>query len=266
MMERDRAASVRALRAGLDLGATHVDTAEMYGSGAVEELVGEAIAGRRDEVFLVSKVLPHNASRTETRAACEASLRRLRTTRLDLYLLHWPGTHPLEETIEVFEELVEEGHIAAWGLSNFDEQELAAALRIAGPGRITCNQVLYHLGERAVENAVVPFCAEHDISLVAYSPYGQEGGFPAPGSAGGRALAEVAAACEARLGREVGPRQVALAFLLRHEHAFAIPKAARAAHVAENVAAHDLSLVPEEVARLETAFPRGPRRSGVPML
>jgi diketogulonate reductase-like aldo/keto reductase len=266
LMERDRAASVRALRAGLDLGATHVDTAEMYGDGAVEELVGEAIAGRRDEVFLVSKVMPHHASRAGTRAACEASLRRLRTTRLDLYLLHWPGEHPLEETIAAFEELASEGAIGAWGVSNFDEEELAAALAIAGEGRIACNQVLYHLRERAVEHAVLPSCAGHGIALVAYSPYGQAGGFPDAAGAGGLALADVAASCTERAGRAVTPRQVALAFLLRHEHAFVIPKASRAAHVAENAAAHDLLLGPGDVARLEAAFPRGRRRRGVPML
>lgn len=266
MMERERPAAVRALRAGLDLGATHVDTAEMYGDGKVEELVGEAIAGRRDEVFLVSKVLPQNASRAGTRAACEASLRRLRTTRLDLLLLHWPGCHPLGETIAAFEALVAEGSIAAWGLSNCDEDELAEAQSIAGPGRIACNQVLYHLRERAVEHAVVPFCAEHGIALVAYSPYGQAGGFPDPASPGGRVLAEVAAAAGADAGREVSPRQVALAFLLRHAHAFVIPKAARAAHVAENAAAHELVLDAAALARLEAAFPRGRRRRGVPML
>jgi diketogulonate reductase-like aldo/keto reductase len=265
-MEHDRAPAVRALRAGLDLGATHIDTAEMYGDGAVEELVGEAIAGRRDEVFLVSKVMPQHASRRGTRAACESSLRRLRTARLDLYLLHWPGSQPLEETITAFEDLVAEGSIAAWGLSNFDEDELAEALSIAGPGRIACNQVLYHLRERAVEHAVVPFCAEHGIALVAYSPYGQAGGFPDPAGAGGQALAEVAQACGARAGRPVSPRQVALAFLLRHEHAFVIPKAAQAAHVAENAASHDLRLDADSIARLETAFPVGPRRRGVPML
>jgi diketogulonate reductase-like aldo/keto reductase len=266
LMERDRAASARALRAGLDLGATHVDTAEMYGDGAVEELVGEASTGRRDEVFLVSKVMPHHASRAGTRAACEASLRRLRTTRLDLYLLHWPGEHPLEETIAAFEELLAEGTIGAWGVSNFDEDELAAALAIAGEGRIACDQVLYHLRERGVEHAVLPFCAERGIALVAYSPFGQAGGFPDLAGPGGAALSGIAAACAERAGRPVTPRQVALAFLTRHEHAFVIPKASRAAHVAENVAAHDLVLEADEVAALEAAFPLGRRRRGVPML
>jgi diketogulonate reductase-like aldo/keto reductase len=259
-MERDpRAQAIAALRRGLDAGATHVDTAEMYGSGRVEELVGEAIAGRRDEVFLVSKVLPGNASRSGTLRACEASLRRLGTDCLDVYLLHWPGSHPLAETIEAFEELVGAGKIRAWGLSNFDEEELADALALAGPGRIACNQVLYHLGERAVEHAVLPFCARHGIALVAYSPFGS-GEFPAPRSAGGRVLAELAAA------HDVTPRQVALAFLLREPAVLAIPKAGKADHAAENAAAADLVLAAGEIDRLERAFPRGRRRRGVPTL
>ena len=259
-MERDsRAQAIAALRRGLDAGASHVDTAEMYGDGRVEELIAEAIAGRRDEVFLVSKVLPENASRRGTLRACEASLRRLRTDHLDAYLLHWPGSHPLAETVEAFEELTRAGKIRAWGLSNFDENELAEALALAGAGRIACNQVLYHLEERAVEHAVSPFCARHGIALVAYSPFGS-GRFPGPRSRGGRVLAELAAA------RGVTPRQLALAFLLREPEVLVIPKAASAEHVAENAAAADLALGPDEVARLERAFPLGPRRRGVPML
>ena len=259
-MERDsRAQAIAALRRGLDAGASHVDTAEMYGDGRVEELIAEAIAGRRDEVFLVSKVLPENASRRGTLRACEASLRRLGTDHLDAYLLHWPGSHPLAETIEAFEELARAGKIRAWGLSNFDENELAEALALAGAGRIACNQVLYHLGERAVEHAVLPFCARHGIALVAYSPFGS-GRFPGPRSRGGRVLAELAAA------RGVTPRQLALAFLLREPGVLVIPKAASAEHAAENAAAADLTLGPDEVARLERAFPLGPRRRGVPVL
>src|SRR5690242_12896919 len=139
----------------------------MYGDGEAEQIVAEAIAGRRDEVFLASKVLPSNASREGTARACEASLRRLRTDHLDLFLLHWPGSHPLEETIAAFERLVEAGKIRAWGLSNFDEEDLEEALRLAGPGRIACDQVLYHLQERAIEHAVLPWCAAHRVALVA---------------------------------------------------------------------------------------------------
>jgi diketogulonate reductase-like aldo/keto reductase len=259
-MEQDsRARAIAALRRGLDQGATHLDTAEMYGDGRVEALVAEAIAGRRDEVFLVSKVLPENASRLGTLRACEASLRRLRTDHLDAYLLHWPGSHPLAETIEAFEELVRAGKIRAWGLSNFDEDELAEAVALAGADRIACNQVLYHLEERGVEHAVLPFCARHGIALVAYSPFGS-GSFPGPRSRGGRVLAELAAA------RGATPRQLALAFLLRAPEVLVIPKAASEEHAAENAAAAELRLGPDELARLERAFPRGRRRRGVPML
>ena len=178
----DPAATIDALRRGVDLGMTHIDTAEMYLSGAAEDLVAEAIAGRRDEVFLVSKVLPQNASRSGTIAACERSLTRLETDRLDCYLLHWRGDYPLKETFEAFEQLRSEGKILSWGVSNFDVPDLEEALRIAGAGRIACNQVLYHLQERAIEHAVLPWCEEHGVAVVAYSPFGH-GDFPgrAPG-------------------------------------------------------------------------------------
>src|SRR5262249_51371744 len=157
---------------GLDLGMTHIDTAELYGSGAAEEIVAEAIAGRRKEVFLVSKVLPQNASRAGTIAACERSLKRLKTDRLDCYLLHWRGSVPLAETITSFDDLVEAGKILSRGVSNFDERDLDEALAIAGEGRIACNQVLYHLKERAIEHAVIPWCESHGVAAVAYSPFG----------------------------------------------------------------------------------------------
>ncbi|HEX9419640.1 MAG TPA: aldo/keto reductase, partial [Methylomirabilota bacterium] len=170
-MERDgRTTALAALRAGLDAGMTHIDTAEMYGSGRVEELIGEAIAGRRDQVFLVSKVLPQNASRAGVPRACEASLRRLRTDRLDCYLLHWPGRHPLADTIAAFEQLRREGKIRAWGVSNFGVEELERAAALAGAERVACNQVLYHLEERAIEHAVVPWCVARGIAVVGYSP------------------------------------------------------------------------------------------------
>lgn len=259
-MERDgRRAAVEALRRGLDLGMNHVDTAEMYGSGRVEELVGEAIAERRGEVFLVSKVLPQNASRQGTVQACERSLQRLRTDHLDCYLLHWPGSHPLAETLAGFEELRAAGKILSWGLSNFDEDELGEALDIAGEGRIACNQVLYHLEERSIEHAVIPFCNEHGIAVVAYSPFGS-GDFPGPRTPGGKVLAGIAAAHGAT------PHQIALAFLLRFPTLFAIPKAARAEHAAENAAAAEIRLTESELARIDEAFPRGRRRRGVPTL
>jgi diketogulonate reductase-like aldo/keto reductase len=254
-----RGEAVAALRRGLDLGLTHVDTAEMYGDGRAEEIAGEAIAGRRDEVFLVSKVLPHNASKAGTRAACERSLKRLKSDRLDCYLLHWRGSYPLAETFAAFEELEAEGKILSWGVSNFDVADLDEALRIAGPGRIACNQVLYHLRERAIEHAVIPWCERNGVALVAYSPFGQDD-FPEERSAQGRALAEIAAAHGA------SPRQVALAFLTRRPSVFAIPKAARAGHVEDNAGALGLQLGEEDIARLDAAFPRGPKPRGLPML
>ena len=168
---RNNAGAIAALRHGLDLGMTHIDTAEMYGEA--EPLVAEAIAGRRDEVFLVSKVLPSNASRAGTIKACERSLTRLKTDRLDCYLLHWRGSYPLEDTIAAFEELMQAGKILSWGVSNFDADDLDEALGIAGEGKIACNQVLYHLQERAIEHAVIPWCEEHEVAVVAYSPFGQ---------------------------------------------------------------------------------------------
>ena len=257
--EAPRAEAVAALRRGLDLGATHIDGAEMYGSGAAEELVGEAMFGRRDEVFLVSKVLPHNASRQGTVAACERSLARLRTDRLDCYLLHWRGSHPLAETVAAFEELRRAGKILSWGVSNFDVDDLDELAAAAGSARPACNQVLYHLKERAIEHAVLPWCEANGVAVTAYSPFGQTD-FPAPGSAGGRVLAGVAAAHGAT------PRQVALAFLTRARSVFAIPKASTPEHVAENAAAGDLRLAPDEVAAIEAAFPLGRRPRSLPML
>ena len=198
-----RAAAIAALRRGLDLGMTHIDTAELYGSGVAEEIVGEATAGRRDEIFLVSKVMPQNASRAGTIAACEKSLRRLKTDRLDCYLLHWRGRHPLADTIAAFEDLQRAGKIRSWGVSNFDADDLEEAEGITGPGKIACNQVLYHLEERGIEHAVVPWCEKHQVAVVGYSPFGH-GRFPR-----NRALDEVAATHKAT------PRQVALAFLSR---------------------------------------------------
>ena len=189
----NRKAVIAALRAGLDLGMTHIDTAEMYGSGASEEIIAEAIAGRREEVFIVSKVLPSNASRAGTIAACERSLARLRTDHLDCYLLHWRGRYPLEETIAAFEQLREAGKIRSWGVSNFDVEDLEEAWRIA-PGQIACDQVLYHLQERAAEHAVIPWCEEHRVAVVGYSPFGHSRAFPGPRSSEGRVLAEIAAA------------------------------------------------------------------------
>jgi diketogulonate reductase-like aldo/keto reductase len=253
----DRAASVAALRAGLDLGMTHIDTAEMY--GGAEALVAEAIEGRRDEVFLVSKVIPSNASRAGTVKACERSLARLRTDRLECYLLHWPGSHRLEDTVAAFEKLIQDGKILSWGVSNFDVDGLEQLARISGPGRIACNQVLYHIQERAIEHAVLPWCTAHGVAVVGYSPFGQ-GDFPAPASAGGRALAAVAAA------HGVTPRQVALSFLVRHPGLFTIPKASRPDHAAENAGGGSVPLTAAEIETLERAFPLGRAPRHLPML
>jgi diketogulonate reductase-like aldo/keto reductase len=238
---------------------THIDTAEMYGDGAAEEWIAEAIAGRREEVFLVSKVLPHNASRTGTVAACERSLARLQTGHLDCYLLHWRGRYPLADTFAAFEQLERAGKILSWGVSNFDESDLEEARATAGKGRIVCDQVLYHLGERAIEHTVLPWCGEQGAAVVAYSPFGH-GTFPAPHSAGGRLLAEIAAAHHAT------PRQVALRFLLRRPSVFAIPKASDPEHAAENAGAGDLRLTHAELKRMDGAFPRGPRPRVLPTL
>lgn len=257
--QADRAVAIAALRRGVELGVSHIDTAEMYGAGAAETIVGEAIQGRRDQVFLVSKVLPTNASKAGTRRACEASLKRLKTDRLDCYLLHWRGQHPLAETFAAFEELKREGKILSWGVSNFDEEDLAEALTIAGKGKIACNQVLYHLGERAIEHAVIPWCEQHDVAVVAYSPFGHSG-FPARNSKGGYVLADVAKANGLSLF------QTALAFLTRRTSVFAIPKAARLAHVEENAKASEAKLSDADVARLAEAFPLGVKPRGLPMI
>jgi diketogulonate reductase-like aldo/keto reductase len=248
-MEGDAPAeALAALQAGLDAGMTHVDTAELYGGGRVESLVGRAIAGRRHEIFLVSKVMPNHASRKGTLQACEASLQRLGTDHLDCYLLHWPGPHPLEETIGAFEQLVKEGKIRTWGLSNFDVDDLEEALEVAGPKRIACNQVLYHLRARDIEAAVLPWCVEHEVAVVGYSPFGS-GDFPGSGSRGGKVLAEIARAYQAT------PHQIALAFLIRDPHLFAIPKSSKVERVRANATAAELKLTAEELSRLEEAFP-----------
>jgi diketogulonate reductase-like aldo/keto reductase len=252
--------AMAALRRGLDLGMTHIDTAEMYGSGAAEELVGAAIDGRRDEVFLVSKVLPSNASRNGTIAACERSLKRLKTDRLDCYLLHWRGSHPLGDTVAAFERLSADGKILSWGVSNFDVDDLEEVREIAGADQIVCNQVLYHLRERAIEHGVIPWCEENGVAVVAYSPFGHADGFPGPHSAGGRVLKEIAD----RHGST--PRQVALRFLTRRASLFAIPKASTMEHVAENAAAGSLHLSEAELAEIGAAFPLGPRPRSLPML
>ena len=254
----DRKAAVAALRRGIATGMTHIDTAEMYGDA--ELVIADAITGLpREKLFLVSKVLPSNASRRGTITACERSLKRLKTDHLDLYLLHWRGSYPFAETVAAFDELVAAGKIRSWGVSNFDADDLGELLAVAGKGKIACNQVLYHLQERAIEHAVIPWCEKHGVAVVAYSPFGHND-FPSARSRGGEVLQSIADAHKAT------PRQVALAFLTRAPSVLAIPKASSAEHAAENAAAGDLNLSDAEIAALDKAFPRGPKPRGLPML
>jgi diketogulonate reductase-like aldo/keto reductase len=231
----------------------------MYGDGRVEILLGKAIPNQRDKIFLVSKVLPTNASREQTVQACERSLRRLQTDYLDCYLLHWLGSYPLEETIAAFEELQEAGKIRSWGMSNIDESGMARVLKLTPSPRMSCNQVLYHLKERAIEHAVLPFCAANAVALVAYSPFGS-GRFPSADDPDGRVLSAIARRHLA------SPRQIALAFLIRHPSVFAIPKAAQISHVEENALAAQIVLSDEDIEQIEQTFPLGRRRKGIPTL
>lgn len=257
-IEKSREAdAIAALRRGLDLGLTHIDTAEMYGNGASERIVGRAIGRRRHEVFLVSKVLPSNASRQGTVRACEQSLKNLGTDHLDCYLLHWRGSYPLEETVAAFTSLQQQGKIRGWGVSNFDVDDLEEVIALGTP---VCNQVLYHIGERAIEHAVIPWCHEHGIAIVAYTPFGQSPSFYAANDPRGRVLHEIAN----RHGASA--RQVALRFLLRHPDVFVIPKAAQVTHVEDNAGASKFELTASDLQSIESAFPRGPKPSSLPMI
>jgi diketogulonate reductase-like aldo/keto reductase len=238
-----RSEELEALRAGLDLGMSLIDTAEMYGDGAAEELVGEAIAGRRDEVFLVSKVLPSHASRRGTVAACRASLRRLGTGHLDLYLLHWRGMIPLQETVAGFEELRASGLIRHWGVSNFDVGHLERLERLDGGSAVQTDQVLYNLARRAAELRLLPWCLRRGMPIMAYSPLDQGGLLRDPVLRG--------------IAREhrVNPAEIALAWVLAHPGVCAIPEAGTVNHVRQNRAALDLRLRELDMVKLEEAFP-----------
>jgi diketogulonate reductase-like aldo/keto reductase len=240
---RCRKDEVAALRAGFDLGMTLVDTAEMYADGGAEALVGEAIAGRRDELFLVSKVLPENATRPGTVASCEHSLRRLGTDRLDLYLLHWRGNVPLDETLDAFAALVDAGKIRYWGVSNFDVIDMIELWGLAGGSEVATDQVLYNLTRRGIEYDLMPWCSDRHIPIMAYSPI-EQGWL-----LGHRELKNVAARYNAK------PAQIALAWVLRQDGVVAIPKAANVAHVRENHAALAIRLTREDLAALDRAFP-----------
>ncbi len=240
--------AVEALRVGIDLGLTHIDTAEMYGEGLSEKLVGEAIAGRRDEVFLASKVLPSNASFDGTLRACERSLKRLRTDHLDLYLLHWKGSYPLSETMRAMERLIDGGQIRFAGVSNFDVTDMEEAQDALGNHRLASNQVLYHLHERGIERSLIPYCEKHQIAVVGYTPFGREK-FPELDSPAGKVLVEIAQ----RNGRTV--RQVILNFLTRFPHVFTIPKAGSVEHTRENAGGMGWMLSPDDIAAIDRAFP-----------
>jgi diketogulonate reductase-like aldo/keto reductase len=238
-----RQQEIRALRLGLDLGMTLIDTAEMYGNGASEELVGEAIAGRRDEVFLVSKVLPGNASVKGTISACERSLRRLKTDRLDLYLLHWRGQWPIEDTVAAFHSLISAGKIRQWGVSNLDISDMPELVSLPGGGAVATNQVLYNLTRRGIEYDLLPWCAKKSIPVMAYSPI-EQGRL-----LGNSTLKKIAARQNAT------PAQVALAWVLRNPGIIAIPKAGTPEHVQENRAAIAVRLDAQDLAELDQAFP-----------
>jgi diketogulonate reductase-like aldo/keto reductase len=249
-----RADEIAALKLGLDLGATLIDTAEMYGEGEAETITGDAIAGRRDGLFLVSKVLPQNASRKSTIAACERSLKRLGTDRIDLYLLHWRGGVPLGETLDAFQQLQRDGKIRHWGVSNFDTGDMEELFALPGGDACAANQVLYNLKRRRIEYDLVPWCRARNIPIMAYSPIEQ-----------GRLLnASVLKAVAERHGAT--PAQVALAWLLQQPGTIVIPKATSPAHVRDNRAALDLQLTADDSAALDRAFPPPHKKFALEML
>ena len=249
----ERAAEVKAVKLGLQLGLRLIDTAEMYGEGVAEEIVGEAMGGLRDEIYLVSKVYPHNASRRGAIAACERSLQRLRTDRLDLYLLHWRGSHPLSETVEAFETLKKDGKIRAWGVSNLDADDMDELASVPGGKNCVSNQVLYHLGSRGIEWQVLPRCQKDGIMVMAYSPLGQ-----------GPLLRKPPLG---RIAQKHGcdPAAVALAWVLRQPGVITIPKATNPDHVRANVRSVDVRLDADDLAALDAAFPPPKRATPLAM-
>ena len=252
----NRAAEAKAVRTAIDLGITLIDTAEMYGEGGAEEVIAEATkeAGLRQKLFIVSKVYPHNASRSGAIAACERSLKRLKTDRLDLYLLHWQGSHPLSETVAAFEKLKADGKIRHWGVSNFDVDDMAELAGVKDGGKCVSNQVLYHLGSRGIDFDLIADSAKNKVMVMAYSPLGQGA------ILGNAALAKVAAK------HGVTPAAIAIAWTMRHPHVVSIPKAANLAHVKENMAAANLVLHAQDLATLDAAFPPPQRKKPLGML
>ncbi|MBO0764566.1 MAG: aldo/keto reductase [Hyphomicrobiaceae bacterium] len=247
----ERAGEVAAIRLALDLGLTLIDTAEMYGDGGAEEVIAEAIADRRDGLFIVSKVYPHNASRTGAIAACERSLKRLRTERIDLYLLHWRGSVPLAETVEAFERLKKDGKIRNWGVSNFDTRDTTELAGVSEGGHCASNQVLYHLGSRGIEWQLLGTCQKARVMVMAYSPLGQG------------PLLRKAALKKVADRHRADPAAVALAWVLRQPGVVAIPKAVRPEHVRANISALDVKLDAEDLKALDAAFP--PPQREMPM-
>jgi diketogulonate reductase-like aldo/keto reductase len=258
-MELNPKESQQALLRGIDMGLTHIDTAEMYGEGQVEEIIAPVLKTHRQNIFLVSKVLGTNASFNATIHACEQSLRRLETDRLDLYLLHWRDNIPLEETFAAFERLVEDGKIGAFGVSNFDVSDLEEGYSIAGPGKIACNQVLYHATQRAIERHIGPWCKAHQVALVAYSPLGQ-GSFPQNKTQTGQVLSQIADKYHA------SPEQIALTFLARDANTFLIPKANKIKHLEDNAQSMDIELECSDLKFLEENLPQPPENPSLPLL
>jgi diketogulonate reductase-like aldo/keto reductase len=257
MGERSGAAKaeVAALKLGIELGMMLIDTAEMYGSGGAEEVVAEAAQDQRDKLFIVSKVYPHNASRAGVPVACERSLKRLRTDRIDLYLLHWRGSHPLAETVDAFEKLRVEGKIRYWGVSNFDTRDMQELVKLNHGGNCATNQVLYHLASRGIEYDLLPWCTERKVPLMAYSPVGQ----------GGRLLQSKALAAVAKR-HNATPAQIAIAWTMRHGNVISIPKASDQAHVRQNAAAGDITLTEQDLAAIDAEFPPPARKQSLDIL
>lgn len=252
---RSAADEIAALKLGIELGQTLIDTAEMYGNGGAEEIVAQAIAGQRDRLFIVSKVYPHNASRSGTPAACERSLKRLRTDCIDLYLLHWRGSHPLAETVEAFERLRQAGKIRRWGVSNLDTEDMEELAEVPNGMACATDQVLYHPDSRGIEFDLLPWCNQHQIPIMAYSPVGQAGRLLRS-----RALAAVAQRHNAT------PAQIAIAWGMRHGTVISIPKASSVAHVRENAAAGEIQLTAQDLAEIDAAHPPPKRKQSLDIL
>ena len=249
MENGDEATTIASVHRGLELGLTHIDTAEAYGSGACERFLAKALEGKREQAFVVSKVHPKNATYEGTLEACERSLQRLKTDYLDGYLLHWHEGPPMEETFRAFEKLLEDGKIRTWGVSNFEVHELKHAISLVGEGKIVCNQIEYFISQRANEAELMPYCREHDVTIVAHSPFGDKR-FPAPDSEGGQLLAQIGEAHGA------SARATAIAYLLRTRDVCTIPKAGKIPHLEDNARGLEITLTAEQIADIERVFPR----------